>query len=99
MNCSNDGIDVDSSTYVTITNSSFDTADDGICIKSTVGYGEVAFLTVTNVTVSVSQFTHLALLSPHCPLMLCSGTLTIFAHHFCRLDAFFTALTDVPSCA
>ncbi len=34
-----DGIDPDSSVNVTIQNSSIDVGDDGICFKSTAGYG------------------------------------------------------------
>ena len=35
----NDGIDIDSSRHVTIRNSHISTADDGICLKSSHGYG------------------------------------------------------------
>lgn len=49
--CSNDGIDIDSSQNVTLTNSSINTGDDGICIKSSAGNNQVAYVTVSNVTV------------------------------------------------
>ena len=36
----NDGIDVDSSSHVTVSYSKIETADDAVCIKTTKGYGE-----------------------------------------------------------
>lgn len=46
----NDGIDIDSSRNVTVLDSSFDTGDDAVCIKSTAGYGVVNDVLVRNVT-------------------------------------------------
>lgn len=42
----NDGIDIDSSRNVTIRNSYISTADDGICLKSSAGYGVIDNLLV-----------------------------------------------------
>jgi polygalacturonase len=47
----NDGIDIDSSQNVTVIDSSFDTADDGVCIKSTVGLGVIDNIVVRNTTI------------------------------------------------
>ncbi len=47
----NDGIDPDSSINVTITNSKINVADDGICPKSSKGYGPLRNLIVKNCTV------------------------------------------------
>lgn len=47
----NDGIDPDSSRNVTILDSSFDTGDDGVCIKSTVGFQVSSDVLVRNVTI------------------------------------------------
>jgi polygalacturonase len=47
----NDGIDIDSSQNVTILDSSFDTADDGVCIKSTAGFGLTRDVVVRNTTI------------------------------------------------
>lgn len=44
----NDGIDIDSSQHVSVSDSSIDTADDGVCIKSTRGAQDTAFITVRN---------------------------------------------------
>jgi len=46
----NDGIDIDSSAYVSVTQSSFNTGDDAICIKSTLGCGEVHDVVVSDCT-------------------------------------------------
>ena len=47
----NDGIDIDSSQHVLVSDSTFDTADDGVCIKSTPGCLDTFNVTVRNVTV------------------------------------------------
>jgi polygalacturonase len=47
----NDGIDIDSSQDVLLEDSSFNTGDDGICIKSTAGMQPVANVIVKNCTV------------------------------------------------
>ena len=44
----NDGIDIDSSQNVILLNSSINTADDGVCIKSTVGLNVLNNITVRN---------------------------------------------------
>ena len=44
----NDGIDVDSSINVTITNSRIVTADDALCIKTTRGYGPTKNILIRN---------------------------------------------------
>ena len=48
----NDGVDVDSSQHVLVRDSTFDTADDGVCIKSTQGCMDTFNVTVRNVSVS-----------------------------------------------
>ena len=48
----NDGIDIDSSQHVLVRDSTFDTADDGVCIKSTPGCMDTYNVTVRNVSVS-----------------------------------------------
>ena len=47
----NDGIDIDSSQHVVVTNSAIDTADDGVCIKSTRGMQDTAHIMVVNTTI------------------------------------------------
>lgn len=47
----NDGIDIDSSQNVLVEDSSFATADDGVCLKSTAGCMECMNVTVRNVTI------------------------------------------------
>ena len=48
----NDGIDIDSSQHVLVRDSTFNTADDGVCIKSTPGCMDTFNVTVKNVSVS-----------------------------------------------
>lgn len=47
----NDGIDIDSSQNVTLLNSNINTADDGVCIKSTVGLGVIDNIIVRNTVI------------------------------------------------
>ncbi|CAM9221607.1 unnamed protein product, partial [Ectocarpus fasciculatus] len=47
----NDGIDPDSCINVTISNSNINTADDGVCPKSTEGFGPLRNLVVRNTTI------------------------------------------------
>lgn len=47
----NDGIDIDSSRNVTIRNSHISTADDGICLKSSDGYGIIDNLLVEDTVI------------------------------------------------
>ena len=48
----NDGVDIDSSQHVQVLDSTFETADDGVCIKSTGGCMDVFNVTVRNVSIS-----------------------------------------------
>jgi polygalacturonase len=51
----NDGIDIDSSQHVLVQDSSFDTADDGICIKSSSGMQVTPSQSIINITSFINR--------------------------------------------